>query len=131
LEQPLPNAETTTLLDAQRRLHAVFVELWALREAAIRDGAPNVDDAINHSRQAMALAHDLGNLAKHGVLKQPPRTGHPPVFGPPRAERPGSGGTWRFQLTVEHAGQTRDALDLARQAVDEWDRHLRSWGFCR
>jgi hypothetical protein len=69
LEQPLADAEGDTVLNAQRRLHALFVELWSLRESAIRDGVKesSVDNAISQSPHVLALAHDRGNLAKHGA----------------------------------------------------------------
>lgn len=52
LEQPLPDRSTETVIDAQRRLHAVFIDLWSLRETLIKGhavSARDVDAAINAS----------------------------------------------------------------------------------
>jgi hypothetical protein len=130
LEQPLPDHEDETLLDAQRRLRQVFIDLWSLPETAHKKNGVREPVAYGamHATFETELAHDLGNLAKHGVFNRRTQTGLTPAFGPPRAERPGSGSTLRFRLAIERAGQPCDGVDLARQAVDEWEQHLRSWG---
>ena len=70
LEQSIPDAEQATIFDAQRSLHHVLIDLWALREAVIREGVARhvVDAAIKGNPLGLALAHDLGNVAKHGPL---------------------------------------------------------------
>lgn len=130
LEQPLPDSSRNTILDAQRRLCAVFIDLWSLREALIaEDGIArgSVDDVIGAS-VVIALAHDLGNVAKHGSPLHSPRSGHQPEFLQPRATRAGSGGPWKFRLDVEHAGRTADGVGIARRATDEWRQVLTDWG---
>ena len=130
LEQPLPDSSRETLLDAQRRLYAAFIDLWSLREALIaEDGIArrSVDDVIEGSA-VIALAHDLGNVAKHGSPLRHLRSGHQPIFHQPLATRAGSGGPWRFRLDVEHDGTTADGVGIARRAIDEWRDALTDWG---
>jgi hypothetical protein len=129
LEQPPPDATQDTLFDAQRRMHSLFIELWALREAAIRQGvsAPTVNAALKSDQDGMALAHDLGNVAKHGPLKNPPMSGHKPTFDGLMAERPGSGGQWRLKIKIQHGPDERDGLTVARRAVDGWEALLKTW----
>lgn len=129
LERPLPNTEPATLFDAQRRLHHILIDLWALREAVIREGVAKqiVDSAIKSDSQGMALTHDLGNVAKHGPLKNPPMSSDSPVFGNIMAERPGSGGSWRFKAVIQHGQHDRDGLEVARQSLDKWKHYLELW----
>lgn len=130
LEQPLEDGGRDGIHEAQHRLCAVFVELWSLRETLIERHGINgqaVDGVINQSPTVIALAHDLGNIVKHGSpLKTPPRTGHQPRFGAPKARC--ADGVCMFRLDVEYGGVTVDAMHVARQAIDEWGRHLTSWG---
>ena len=129
LEQPLPDAEHKTIFDAQRRLHHVLVDLWALREAVIREGVAKqvVDTAIKGDPVGLALAHDLGNVAKHGPLKNPPMSPDKPTFDGIRAERSGSGGPWRFRAVIQHGQHERDGLKVARHAVDKWKHLWKQW----
>jgi hypothetical protein len=129
LEQPLPNAQHETIFDAQRRLHLVFIELWAMREAVIRQdvSTATVTAAIKNSPMGMALAHDLGNVAKHGPLRGSPMSPYKPDLGAIRAERSGSGVEWRFNLVVQHGPNELEGLKVARDAVDEWERYLKQW----
>lgn len=129
LEQPLPNAQEATLLDAQRRLHHVLIDLWALREAVTREGVARqiVDSAIKSDSLGMALTHDLGNVAKHGPLKNPPISSDKPIFGKIMAERPGSGGSWRFRAVIRHGQHERDGLEVTRNSVDNWEHYLQQW----
>jgi hypothetical protein len=39
-----------------------------------------------------------------------------------------SDGICAFRLDVEHGGVTVDAVNVTRQAIDDWGRHLTSWG---
>jgi hypothetical protein len=132
LEQPLTGDDHDTILDAQRRLHAVFVDLASLRETLIDEHSiskQDVDAVIDGSPSVIALAHDLGNVAKHGSpLTSAARSGHQPTFGQPLAVRPGSGGTPVFQLNIEYDGTTASGVDVARQAIDEWRVYLAGWG---
>jgi hypothetical protein len=53
LEQPLTNDDRDAILDAQRRLHAVFVDLWSLRETLIDEHSipsRHVDAVITAAR---------------------------------------------------------------------------------
>lgn len=132
LEQPLPGNDRDTILDAQRRLYAVFIDLWSMRETLIDEHgiAPrDVDDVIDKSPKAVALAHDLGNVAKHGSpLTRRPRSGRQPTFHQPQAMRLGSGGQWRFRLNVGYDGTSVNAVDIAREAVEKWRETLTDWG---
>lgn len=91
--------------------------------------ARGVDDVIDTSPIAIALAHDLGNVAKHGSpLTRPPRSGYQPTFRLPQATRPGSGGPWMFRLDVGYDGTSVNGVDVARNAVDKWPEYLTGWG---
>ena len=100
-----------------------------LREAVIHAGVARrvVNTAIKNDPTGMALAHDLGNVAKHGPLRSPPMSPHKPVFEGTRAERPGSGGPWRFRALVRHGQHERDGIQVARAAVDHWGNYLNQW----
>jgi hypothetical protein len=130
LEKPLPDVHRDTLFEAQRRLHHVFIELWALREATISHGVDKavVDAAIDADRDGLALAHDVGNLAKHGSLSRPARSGHKPTFGRVFGVQPGAGGEISFSLGVNWDGIEVDGLRLARRAVNAWEQSLTRWG---
>ena len=131
LEQPLTNDDRDAIHDAQRRLHAVFVDLWSLRETLIDEHSvprQQVDAVISGSPSVIALGHDLGNVAKHGSPLASPRSGHQPTFGQPLALRPGSGGAPMFQLNVEYDGRTVNGVNIARQVIDEWRRWMAGWG---
>lgn len=130
LEQPLPDSSRETILNAQRRLYAAFIDLWSLREALLREdgiACRSVDEIIEASA-VIALAHDLGNVAKHGSPLRSPRSGPQPIFLQPLATRAGSGGPWKFRLNVEHGRTTADGVDIARRAIDEWRDALTNWG---
>lgn len=129
LEQPLPDAKQETIFDAQRRLHHVLIDLWALREAVIHEGVARevVDAAIKGDPLGLALAHDLGNVAKHGPLTRPPMSPHKPTFDGIRAQAPGSGGQWRFKAAKGHGQTELEGLEVARRAVDKWNELLKQW----
>jgi hypothetical protein len=88
-----------------------------------------VDAAIDADLNALALAHDVGNLAKHGSLsRRPTRSMHKPAFGPVVGVHPGAGGDIRFKLVINWAGAEVDGLDLAQRAVGAWGQLLTRWG---
>jgi hypothetical protein len=93
VKTPLTQPVDLAILRAQHDLHTVLADIWSLREATRADGVSgaNVEAAIDGS-PTMGLAHDLGNLAKHGQLDRNGRSGGRPTFGPPQAES-GSVGT--------------------------------------
>jgi hypothetical protein len=131
LEQSLPEQpDNSYLLDAQRRLYHVFIELWALRESVIREGVSDqlVKAMLKGHPDGAALAYDLGNVAKHGPLTRPPMSPHKPTFGALQATRPGAGPPWNLSLEVHHGPRVVNALAVAREAVDQWEAALSSWG---
>lgn len=125
-EQP----STADQLDAQRRLYQVFIELWALRESVQLEGVPRqtANAMLKSHPDGAALAHDLGNVAKHGPLTHPPMSPDKPTFGALRATRPGAGPPWRVGLEIHHGRRVVDALAVARKAVDQWEAALKLWG---
>jgi hypothetical protein len=132
LENPLPDATRETVLRASRHLRVlVFEQFPSLRDSF---GGTHqqvaIDQAIDQHKATMGLAHDLGNLSKHGRLntkRNPPRSGHTPRFGHLAAEKVAASDHVRLRATIELvAGQPPlDALDLARAAIDDWRRHPR------
>jgi hypothetical protein len=128
LEQPLPDATSSTAEEWQTRLHHVFVDLWSLREAAILEGVPDTAvDRVIDTDPDLALAHDLGNLAKHGQLTKRTRSGAVPQLQAPRAVFQGSGPP-RFAARIVHGPGIRDGVQVARAAANAWEAHLRGWG---
>jgi hypothetical protein len=107
----------------------VLIDLWALREAVIREGVARqlVDAVVKGDPAGMALTHDLGNVAKHGPLTHPPMSPAKPTFGQMMAERPGSGGEWHFKAVVFDGYSERGGLETARNAVNTWESYLKQW----
>jgi hypothetical protein len=119
---------------ARHDLHSFYVQTYHLKDA-LKDeaGATGVPGATIETtvtnEPALALLADLANLDKHGQLKNPPRSGHVPVVASVAGSTvDASPGSWRLRLVVKHAGKTLDGLELARDAVDAWRRHLTDWG---
>ena len=59
-------------------------------------------------------------------LTKAPRSGSVPEV----LEESGESGPdgWILRLTIDHAGQRRDGLQVAQAAVDAWRRALERWG---
>lgn len=74
LEHPLRDAEHDTLFEAQRRLHHVFIDLWALREAMIHAGVAKqvVNSAIKNDPTRHGLGPCPRQRRRHGPLRSPP-----------------------------------------------------------
>lgn len=130
---PISPADTSTLLERQRKLEWVFEQCWSLVESAKLDGASTSDvEALLNSSFDVRLAHDLGNLAKHRKLTRQTKTGKRPLFGKPEMVTivgPDAVAVTEFELEVflDSVSQGQGA-DVARLALDAWEIALNGWG---
>jgi hypothetical protein len=115
---PLSQPVDIAILQAQRDLHTVLTDIWGFRETTIADGVPpaTVDATIDES-PTLQLAHDLGNLAKHGQLNRDGRSGGRPIFGPPQAESGSVGTPTTFHQSALLNGTERSAVGVADDAL--------------
>ena len=106
----------------------VFEQFPSLRDSFVGTHLQlGIDNAINQHRATMGLAHDVGNLSKHGKLNpknHPPQSGHIPTFCELAAEKPPASDHVRLRATLHVNGQEVDALELARRALDDWREAL-------
>jgi hypothetical protein len=119
---------------AHRELQSFYIQAYHIKDALKQEAAslglqPTViEDAITND-PALALLADLANLDKHLKLNKPPRSGAEPKIVSTQGVRSGSGeGGWRLKVEIEHDGKVLDGLDVARDAVEAWRRHLKGWG---
>jgi hypothetical protein len=129
VEQPLGQPVDSAILAAQRFLTVVLADIWSLNEAAQRAGIDKnvVKAAIQASRETLALAHDLGNYVKHGPLTWDGLTDGRPTLGPPQAKTGSVGTSTTFSQSAFLEGDEFSAVDVARQALGEWESLLRGW----
>lgn len=128
LSEPMASFDRTEVLQRQRRLREVFAGFPSLCDTAKFEGinANAVDGAVKQSAD-LALAHDVGNLAKHESLNRS-MTGSAPSFAQPMAVHDAPDDRWRFELKIIHRSQKHDGVDLARRALAQWETLLMGWG---
>jgi hypothetical protein len=110
---------------AERELLSFYVDAYHLKDLLKFETSVPVEEAIRKTPE-LALVGDLANLHKHGRLKPSMlRSDHAPVL----VRRQGTtlSGGWRLDLEIQHGADTRDGLDVARQAVDAWRQKLADW----
>jgi hypothetical protein len=115
---------------ARHELHGFFVHTYHLKDALIAENAVpagQVETTIT-TIPALALLADLANLDKHGNLTRPPRSGDVPQIGDPRGVADGRAPGWTLYLPILHRSATLDGLQVARDAVEAWERALQGWG---
>ncbi len=114
---------------AQHELRSFFTQTYHLKDALIKEtsiAAGDIEAAVAASAD-LALLADLANLDKHGHLNRPPRSGTVPQIGIPQGVADGVVPGWRLSLPIHHGPATFDGLDVARRAVEAWERVLRQW----
>lgn len=75
----------------------------------------------------LALLGDLANLVKHHGKGRNPISGDAPeIVRACGTSQEGEG--WRLDVTISHAGQELDGLQVAEDAVAAWKRLLADWG---
>lgn len=133
VEQPLRQPYNSAILAAQERLASALINIWSLEGAAERAGVSRakIVKAIEERKTTLALAHDLGNYVKHHTLNRTGRTGSKPELGPPQAKWGASGAPKEFTQSAFLDGREFSAVEVARQALGEWESLLRRWGLLR
>ena len=123
----ISTADPNWVAVARHKLHDVYVNLWAMREACINEGVAQstVDRAIDGDVE-VEYAIDLGNAAKHGTPLRRVRSGKQPAFGDFQGIMDGE--MWRIDETVVFDGQSRSGVAVARVALGSWERNLHAWG---
>lgn len=132
LRQPhSSHATRESMAQLQADLYAIFIDIMTLREFSEVELAGTVPDPKGatfgaiRADKTMALAHDLGNLAKHPTLKGSTQSSVAPSYGRPSMTVTGINFT--FDIDITHANDTHSALDIAEQALVGWETALQGW----
>jgi hypothetical protein len=134
---PRPGAPSADAIHAAHKdLQAFYVQTYHLKDSLIDASATTgisrqkVESEINNNPDLALLLADLANMAKHGHLSRPPRSGHVPAIvrgrGTTGSSVSASGG-WRLDVVIEHLGHELDGLDVAKCAIATWEQALKRW----
>lgn len=127
LDQPITETMSGAAINAaNHRLQSFYIQGYHLKDA-LKSVDPAVESAIS-ADPALALLADLANLDKHSRLIRRPRSGGVPMIVSVSGEQPGSRGSWRLRLKIQHKGRTLDGMDVAREAMDAWRAYLKTSG---
>lgn len=130
-----PHAEefsAASVLAAGHGLYSFYIQAYHIKDALIEAAATTgisgaTVEATITAEPELALLADLANLAKHGHLNKPPRSGDVPKFAEVKGESD-AGGQWVLRLSIEHHGLRLDGLQIAQDAMSAWRRRLTGWG---
>jgi hypothetical protein len=111
-------------------MHCYHLKDWIKNDRSVKARMPNiasgVEQFINES-EALSLCADLCNSLKHLELKRS-RSGEGPAFGRKQYHyrlNIGSGSSIRLAWLIERNSKPPiDALELATECIDEWDKFL-------
>lgn len=111
-------------------IHCYHVRDWMLHEQSTSITARAVDAFINEHPE-LRICADLANGSKHCKLTRTTRTGHLPTISDREANYStwyvgnGGGEVVQSSYRVNHDGEGRDVLELARECIALWEGYWR------
>ena len=130
----LPMDERTVHAVADR-YRAFFCSVYHLKDALAVEvcrqpqGGGVIDvEAGLRAQPTLLLVADLCNVAKHHKLDKPPRSGVEPEFVEAYGVSDEDAGNWRVLKLIRHGNDMKEALDVARSAIEAWRTLLVQWG---